>query len=554
MKLLSIVFLGIVVVFSIGLFDSNLVFAQYTGNVGSEGETGSYTVEEAIDIQKNKSTSENEQVEEESYETRPTNTFVTTDRSSYDEWDVIKIHGGISDYSSDSPIYIIIKNQKGTMVYNSHVLSSNGEFSHDVKVERGLWTTGIHTVIVKHDNETIEFPFRINISDKLSYKKTLDLMDHDVPFSITGGRVNSIESNFESQSIIVNTLTENNGVLTITLPRLLIDATNDGEDDEFFVLVDGNKVDFDEQVSSHDRKLTIEFQTGTYHIEIVGTFLDAGEESIPIAYPPTYYSDTSAVSSNEVNISQGSGTHGCETSHSCYTPFSISVTTGTLVTWNNVDSAAHTVTSGTPEKGPDSRFDSELLYAGGLFSHKFKDPGVHPYFCMVHPWMTGIVHVSGLSQSIPEIIKNTPLDESVNSKTSETYFDLDDSTNNISPRIDEEIEHTSKQFDSQTQGKIKSLDSKISREQSQYDEYLKQYDYYEGKTLSSKDEQKFQTIVKKLNSQNEKVYSLIDERNMVVLESDDVSKGVEGMGNSVQEVRQVEDKQEQISCFLFWCW
>ena len=40
------------------------------------------------------------------------------------------------------------------------------------------------------------------------------------------------------------------------------------------------------------------------------------------------------------------------------------------------------------------------------------------------------------------------------------------------------------------QSEIKSLDVKISREQSQYDEYYKQYEFYEGKTLSQEDYKK----------------------------------------------------------------
>ena len=40
-------------------------------------------------------------------------------------------------------------------------------------------------------------------------------------------------------------------------------------------------------------------------------------------------------------------------------------------------------------------FDSSLFMAGSTFSVKFDDftPGEYPYFCMVHPWMQGIVTV-----------------------------------------------------------------------------------------------------------------------------------------------------------------
>ena len=43
---------SLIAVFTIGLSaQSSLAFAQYMGNVGSEGQTGSYTLEEALEIQ-----------------------------------------------------------------------------------------------------------------------------------------------------------------------------------------------------------------------------------------------------------------------------------------------------------------------------------------------------------------------------------------------------------------------------------------------------------------------------------------------------------------------
>ena len=43
---------SLIAVFTIGLHaESAVAFAQYMGNVGSEGQTGSYTLEEALEIQ-----------------------------------------------------------------------------------------------------------------------------------------------------------------------------------------------------------------------------------------------------------------------------------------------------------------------------------------------------------------------------------------------------------------------------------------------------------------------------------------------------------------------
>ena len=63
---------------------------------------------------------------------------------------------------------------------------------------------------------------------------------------------------------------------------------------------------------------------------------------------------------------------------------------------------------------------------------------------------------------------------------------------------------------------LESLDIKISREQLQYDEYYKQYEYYEGKTLSSTDYKKAERAFDNLNSQTEKVNSMIDQQNQLI--------------------------------------
>ena len=63
---------------------------------------------------------------------------------------------------------------------------------------------------------------------------------------------------------------------------------------------------------------------------------------------------------------------------------------------------------------------------------------------------------------------------------------------------------------------IESLDTKISREESQYDEYYKQYEYYEGKTLSPKEYEKAEKAFNILTSQGEKINALITEQNELI--------------------------------------
>ena len=95
------------------------------------------------------------------------------------------------------------------------------------------------------------------------------------------------------------------------------------------------------------------------------------------------------------NVSAPAGTSvpGCEETNECYIPYEVTVDVGGEVTWTNDDSAAHTVTAGNAADGLSGEFDSGLFMAGATFTHKFESVGTYDYFCMVHPWMTGVVVV-----------------------------------------------------------------------------------------------------------------------------------------------------------------
>ncbi len=89
------------------------------------------------------------------------------------------------------------------------------------------------------------------------------------------------------------------------------------------------------------------------------------------------------------------------------TPFSLSpsildLKTGETVTWQNNDVSIHTVTTGTPALGSDGRIDSGVISAGKSFSYKFDKAGVYGYYCLFHPWMTGVVNVGNGTTIQPE--------------------------------------------------------------------------------------------------------------------------------------------------------
>ncbi len=105
-------------------------------------------------------------------------------------------------------------------------------------------------------------------------------------------------------------------------------------------------------------------------IVVAAILLSAGAKSF------TARAQQTAVAGAEVKIDNFS-----------FGPATITVSAGTVVTWTNRDDIPHTVVS------DDKVFKSKVLDTDEKFSYTFTKPGTYPYFCSVHPKMTGKVVV-----------------------------------------------------------------------------------------------------------------------------------------------------------------
>ena len=70
-----------------------------------------------------------------------------------------------------------------------------------------------------------------------------------------------------------------------------------------------------------------------------------------------------------------------------FSPGTITIPTGTTVKWTNRDDIPHTVVN------DDQKFQSKALDTDESYSYTFTKPGTYPYFCSIHPKMTGKVVV-----------------------------------------------------------------------------------------------------------------------------------------------------------------
>ena len=94
--------------------------------------------------------------------------------------------------------------------------------------------------------------------------------DDLITFEIIGGVLQSIAPNAEYNAIAIGITATDDGLLTITIPRTMMDALlDDDQDDQYFVLVDEEEVNHEETTTSTDRTLAIRFPTGSEEILII---------------------------------------------------------------------------------------------------------------------------------------------------------------------------------------------------------------------------------------------------------------------------------------------
>ncbi len=90
--------------------------------------------------------------------------------------------------------------------------------------------------------------------------------------------------------------------------------------------------------------------------------------------------------SSNVTVQQGGGTpagagNAVTIQNFAFNPITTTISTGQTVTWTNMDSVPHTITSTT------GVFSSGPISPGKTFSYTFNNAGTYEYSCTIHPTM-----------------------------------------------------------------------------------------------------------------------------------------------------------------------
>lgn len=207
---------------------------------------------------------------------------VSTDKTSYNDGDKITISGSTRDYLGDTPLTLEIRNPVGNLIDTAQITVSNDKtFSTTLTATGLLWqAAGTYSVYAQFGgpdrSATTTFQFAGSHATGPGNTIMVDGTNSSLTYTITNGKVLDVKADANSKSLIVTIQTTGDGVLTITMPRAVIDAKKtDGTDDTYFVLNDGQENDqFQEtHTTTTDRTIQIPFTDGTSQIEIIGTFV-----------------------------------------------------------------------------------------------------------------------------------------------------------------------------------------------------------------------------------------------------------------------------------------
>ena len=221
--------------------------------------------------------------------------ILNIDKTSYLEGETISISGEIENMIASNQISLIIQSPNGNLVaLDQMTVGSDKQFSTEIKLGGKLMKQeGTYTIKVQYGEQSITTSFEFGgvtdmpeneleeviventvedivmedsvIVDSIVTATTLTIQDSTdlISYEITNGKIINVIPDLDAVSLLIDIEAIDDGAITLTIPRSVLDSTINGSDDEFFVLVDGEEVFFEEIITSTDRTLTIEFLAGS---------------------------------------------------------------------------------------------------------------------------------------------------------------------------------------------------------------------------------------------------------------------------------------------------
>ena len=210
---------------------------------------------------------------------------VKTDKTEYQKGNSIIISGKVDTRraGAQEPLLVQVFNPAG-VAYRADLVNVATDGSYNDKFDIGgqLGISGQYRIVVTYDkaNEQSLFHFVSTTapsSGNNTYNLNIGGKAYPLTYQITGAgnKLNNVSAERDNTTLLINTVAQSNGKLTIELPRNLIDSKKQSNNDQpYAVWEDGQPKVADEINTKNNtqvRILAIDFDKGNGQIEIAGT-------------------------------------------------------------------------------------------------------------------------------------------------------------------------------------------------------------------------------------------------------------------------------------------
>jgi predicted secreted protein with PEFG-CTERM motif len=207
---------------------------------------------------------------------------VKTDKTSYSSGSTVKISGVIADeilVPGQQIALQVFNPERAPYRFDPIEPEDDGSYSYSMTIGGPLGVTGEWEVKVTYNGQVGETSF--DLTGGVAPTPGYDLKFEDQTFKIeyeSDGAINSMYVRPAEKKLVVSIDGEEDGELTITLPREVIDAVKAGSDTKYIVTTfdtetgEEKQVDITEsQTNAEERTIVIDYDAGTDLIEIQGT-------------------------------------------------------------------------------------------------------------------------------------------------------------------------------------------------------------------------------------------------------------------------------------------
>jgi len=188
--------------------------------------------------------------------------------------DILEISGKVPNIDEEViGVTVSIKDPSNNLVYVSADEVSNSNYDFVLKTDGLIKDFGEYEVKVHYGSEHSSEYFDFSVTGNDS-EPTPD-SDFRLIFDLSDMSVLNVKEDHDFNSLIFTVdVSASSGILEVTFPRDNFDSLFNGVDDDFVILVDGDKPTFSEtKTTSQSRTLQIELPSGAEEIEIIGSKL-----------------------------------------------------------------------------------------------------------------------------------------------------------------------------------------------------------------------------------------------------------------------------------------